>query len=550
MLRIEHLPADILGLSELSRAALRGDLESLGIRVPRHAGQISAGADPLEGEARALLSERLVRELSYHSPHVRVLDSARALAHPRCFAILTGQQPGFTNSPLYTLYKAISAIRLARVLSQRLELRVVPIFWNHADDHDIAEAHHTHIVNANLDLQKVALPGLSSGRTPLSHVVLDEDKARLSALRAVFEQSLRGTPHLERALRACFPRAGETLASASTRSLLELLGEHGLIVIEPEWIRPELSRALARVVGAGPEQALGAQSARLAAAGHPIALPPEHAALLFHHERRNSQPQRRALRSAEDGYRYDGEEGSRTREELVAQILQDPLDWSAGALLRPIVQDLVLPTLVYIGGFGELAYHAQLPLLREQMGLGPLCFAPRLSATLTDPAVRLSLELLHTDVQKVLAGRGEAGAEGAAADPQLSLDLRVLAKSQARALLAHKDALHAVEPSLVVQLKKSAAQIEDLITTLADKAARAHHNRSGKGRRHERRVANLLMPRGQPQERVLGPLPWIARFGKDWIDLLAREHDPLMLEHLVIHLGSDDQPSEAEELDE
>jgi uncharacterized protein YllA (UPF0747 family) len=184
------------------------------------------------------------------------------------------------------------------------------------------------------------------------------------------------------------------------------------------------------------------------------------------------------------------------------------------------------------------------------MGLGPLCFAPRLSATLTDPAVRLSLELLHTDVQKVLAGRGEAGAEGAAADPQLSLDLRELAKAQARALLAHKDALHAVEPSLVVQLKKSAAQIEDLITTLADKAARAHHNRSGKGRRHERRVANLLMPRGQPQERVLGPLPWIARFGTDWIDLLAREHDPLMLEHLVIHLGSDDQPSEAEELDE
>lgn len=547
MLRIEHLPADIFGLSELSRAAIRGDLESVGIQVPRHAGQIAAGQDRLDADRRASLSETLVRELSYHSPHVRVLDSARALAHPRCFAVVTGQQPGFTNSPLYTLYKALSAIRLARVLSQRLETRVVPIFWNHADDHDIAEAHHTHIVNANLDLQKVALPGLSSGRTPLSHVMLDEEKARLGALRAVFEQSLRGAPHLELAMHSCFPRNGETLASATTRALLELLGEHGLIVLEPAWIRPELSRALAEIVASSPELAIAEQGARLAGLGHSVALPPEHAALLFHHERRNQQPQRRALRAVEEGYRYDGEEGSRSRDELMAEILQDPLDWSPGALLRPIAQDMVLPTLVYVGGFGELAYHAQLPLLRERMNLPRLCFAPRLSATLTDPALRLALEILHTDVQRVLERRGDLSSPGENADPQLSIDLRELAKNQSRALLAHKDALHQVEPSLVVQMKKTAAQIEDLITTLADKAARAHHNRSGKGRRHERRAANMLMPRGLPQERVLGPLPWIARFGTAWIDELAREHDPLVLEHLVIHLGDDDDSGEEQE---
>jgi len=547
MLRIEHLPADIFGLSELSRAAIRGDLESLGIRVPRHAGQISAGDDRLDPEQRAELSERLVRELSYHSPHVAVLDSARALAHARCFAIVTGQQPGFTTSPLYTLYKALSAIRLARVLSQRLETRVVPIFWNHADDHDIAEAHHTHIVNANLDLQKVALPGLSSGRTPLSHVVLEEDKARLSALRAVFEQSLRGAPHLESALQACFPRSGETLASATTRSLLTLLGEHGLIVIEPAWIRPELSRALAQLIQRSPERAIAAQSARLAAAGHAVALEPEHAALLFHHEQRGAQPQRRALRAAEDGYRYDGEEGSRTADELAAEILQEPLAWSAGALLRPVVQDMVLPTLVYVGGFGELAYHAQLPLLRAEAGLGPVQFAPRLSATLTDPALRTALEILQTTTGTVLARKGDLSAPGETADPQLSIDLRELAKAQAQALLAHREELQAVEPSLVVQLKKISGQSEDLVTTLADKAARAHHNRSGKGRRHERRAANVLMPRGLPQERVLGPLPWIARYGTEWIHELAREHDPLAMEHLVIHLGADEVSGEQED---
>lgn len=539
MLRLEHLPADVFGLSELSRAALRGELEPLGVRVPRHAGQLHLPKDRWDVDQRQELSRALLSELSALAPHVQVLDSVRALAHPRCYAVVTGQQPGFTNSPLYTLYKALSAIRLASILTQRLETRVVPIFWNHADDHDIAEAHHTHLVNANLDLQKVALPGLSSGRTPLSQIMLENDKARLPALRAVFEQSLRSTPHLSLALELCFPRAGESLARATTRSLLALLGSHGLIVLEPEWIRPQLSSALSDLVRAEPMRQIREQSARLAAQGHAIALDPEQAALLFHHEQRQGSVQRRALRAVPEGYSYDGEEGSRTADELAAEIVQAPLEWSAGALLRPLAQDLCLPTVVYVGGFGELAYHAQLPLLRQRMQLDPLCFAPRLSATLTDPELRSSLRILETDVAQVLHKQANFEPEGGSREPELVLRLRALAKSQARALLEERDALQALEPSLVVQLKKSSTQIEDLISTLADKALRAHQNRSGKGRRHERRVSNQLFPRGEPQERVLGPLPWIARFGTDWIDQLAREHDPLALEHLVVHLGED-----------
>ena len=66
-----------------------------------------------------------------------------------------------------------------------------------------------------------------------------------------------------------------------------------------------------------------------------------------------------------------------------------------------------------------------------------------------------------------------------------------------------------------------------------------HGNRSGKGRRHERRISNLLRPRGEPQERVLGPLPFVARFGTAWLEELALEHDPFAPAHLLVHLGDD-----------
>src|SRR5207344_2072434 len=93
----------------------------------------------------------------------------------------------------------------------------------------------------------------------------------------------------------------------------------------------------------------------------------------------------------EGDYRYDGEAGARTAVELAAEIVQEPLAWSAGALLRPVVQDLVLPTAAYVGGWGELDYHAQLGPLRALAGAPATPFVPRLSATLVDAAARESL---------------------------------------------------------------------------------------------------------------------------------------------------------------
>jgi bacillithiol synthase len=538
-LRLEHLPADVLELPPLARAALSGRLPGTLLQFARRAEDIPPCPERLAPEARAQLAAVLERELALLQPHVAVIDAARALARPGACAVVTGQQPGFTASPLYCLYKALSAIRLARTLTQHWETPVVALFWNHADDHDVAEVHHTHLVNRNLDLQKIALPGLSSGRTPLSEIVLDDERARLPALRALFEQQLRGEPQLERALAALFPRAGESLARAFTRALTELCGPLGLLVVEPAWIREPLSRALGGLLAHAPHEALALGSQRLAQAGFEPAIAPADAALLFHHELEKGRLARRALRAGGEGFQYDGEQGSRSATELAAEIVDDPRHWSAGALLRPLVQDLCLPVAAYVGGWGELGYHAQLSVLRERAQAPATPFVPRLSATLVDPEARLALRLLGSDGASVLRRRGLFDAPDEPAEPDVAARLRAVGERSARELLALRAALEELDPSLLVQLKKTAAQMEDVASTLAEKARRVHGNRSGKGRRHERRVSNLLVPRGEAQERVLGPLPFVARFGTGWIEELALEHDPFAPAHLLVHLGED-----------
>lgn len=534
MIRIEHASADVLEQSALARAALSGRLPRELVHVPRTIAALEKPVDRWDRDERSALARSIGAGLSGLGPHVAVLDALRAIAEPGTFAVITGQQPGFLASPLYSLYKALQSIALARELTRAWGTPVVALFWNHADDSDLAEVNHTHVVNVNLDLQKITLAGLASGRQPFSRIVLDDTVHRLASIRAALAQRVDGLPFAERALAMFVPRGGETLARAFTRTLTELLGPLGLVVLEPDWIRAPLSRELARIVALDPVRELvrGAEGAR--AAGFDAPIDPTTAAIVFELDEKGRRP----LRGGGDGFRYDGEDGSRTGAELAVEIQQSPRNWLPGALLRPIVQDLALPTVAYVGGFGELAYHVELGPLRDACGAPRTVFVPRISATLVDPECRLALQRLEVDVTSVLRARGTYSAEAPSTPPPAVLArLTDVAKRAAKELVALKSELSELDPGLGVQLKRTGDQIEELVGKLVEKGERVHQNRSGKGRRHERRVNNLLFPRQSPQERVLGPFGFVARFGDEWVHELCREIEPLAPEHLVVHLA-------------
>ncbi|MCZ6597490.1 MAG: bacillithiol biosynthesis cysteine-adding enzyme BshC [Planctomycetota bacterium] len=531
---LEYLPADVFELQSIERAALAGRPrpESLpGICIPGDVADVPRVQERLAPDERSALVEALETNLAPFEPHVAVLDSLRALAQPDAAMVVTGQQPGFLGGPLYTLFKALHAVRLARALAESWGTSVVPVFWNHADDHDVAEVHHLHVVNRNLDLRKIGLAGMSSGRRPFADITLSDETHRLASIGELLRQLLPEGPHRETAIELFLPRDGESLSNAFTRGMSRLLGPQGLVVLEPAWIRPQLSRALADIVAADPGPALREGALALAAAGHEASIDPTTAALVFHHV----EGKRQALRLGGDGFRYDDEPGSRSPAELAAEIVQSPGPWSAGALLRPIVQDLVLPVAAYVGGFGELRYHAELPPLRRRVEAPESVFVPRVSCTLVDPETQTSLEKLGLSVLDVVKDRGRLG-EGEETALPVAERLRRVAAAAARDLEALRNELAELDQGLAVQLKRTASQLADLVDKLARKAERVHANREGKGRRHQRRLQSALYPRGLPQERVLGALSFVARFGTGWIEELALQLDPFPSEHLVVHL--------------
>lgn len=536
-LEFQYLPADVFGLQPWSARTLAerpAPPHLPGILVPESLASFPRPPDAHEPESRAELAATLERELARHQPHVAVLESVRAIKERGACFVIAGQQPGLLGGPLYNIYKALHAIALARALSRAWETSVIPLFWNHADDHDLAEVHHLWIQNPNLDLRKVSLAGVSSGRTPLSELAFSAEHHKLGALAELLRQNLWEGPEQAPALELFMPRDGETFAGAFTRILLTLFGHQGLVVLEPQWIRARTSGVLAQLVTLDLEGALASGAKIVRQQGREPAIVPEEAALVF----RTVAKKRLALRLADGEFRYDGESGARNAAELAAEIVAAPQEWSPGALLRPLVQDLALPVAAYVGGWGELAYHAQLPPLRALAGAPTTPFVPRLSATLVDRQARESLAKLGLDVRALLTARGriEDPLESTGETPAVVTRLRAVARNAAQELVALREDVAALDRGLASHVKRTADIFEEQVGKLAEKLARVQQNSAGSGRRHQRRLANGLFPNDTPQERVRGALEFVARAGNGWIDELLLGIDPLPTEHLVVYL--------------
>lgn len=240
-LRAEHLPGDLFGLSPVARAGLAAGASFGPLPVVTKAAEVPRPDERLGAEERGVLADLLAggyRDAGIEfSASSGTAQSLAALREEGVFCVVTGQQPGFLASPLYSLYKALQACRAAKDLSAQWGQPVVPIFWNHADDHDVAEVHHAWQLNRNLDLQKVHLGGLSSGRVPLGNLRVTEEAQRLGALRAQLHNIVEEHEYADLALETFLPRDGETLPRALTRAFHGLMEDYGLIVCEPDWIR-------------------------------------------------------------------------------------------------------------------------------------------------------------------------------------------------------------------------------------------------------------------------------------------------------------------------
>ena len=431
------------------------------------------------------------------------LASAERLARPETLAVVTGQQPGLFGGPLYSLIKAMSTVAAARELEAQTAQPAVPVFWIEGDDHDFEEIRGAWVLDA--------------AGVPHSFRYQPEDEhLGLPAFRRILDGTV---VDLHRELRQILPETeysadlyaavedsyapGRSLPEAFGRLLLHLSRGSGLVVMDPT--APDLKR---------------------------LAFPVFEAAVRHEAEgRRQIEARTREIeeigfhgQAAAEGYGVfcTGATGVRTRvrtdsaggrPEAVLGGCVERL--SAAVLLRPLVQDFLLPTAMYVGGPSEIAYHAQ---------MGDLYALHRIPRPLIIPRHQVAI---LTQSQLRVLDRDGIGFDELSASDEAALNRRAADPAAVAAFADAKDAfvssfediertVGAVDQSLTAAARRARGKVLAIVTDLEAKSVRAAKRRDEERRQRFLRARNVLFPGGTPQERRLSPLVFANRYGPDF----------------------------------
>lgn len=528
-MRVERLPG-LLKPGSLA-AAYVGDFPRVSSLYRHDAGDeasFAARAGLLrdrQGADRAALAAALLEYNRSLEADETVLENVRRLADPEAVCVVTGQQAGVFTGPLYTLYKALQAVALARELSPRLGRPVVPVFWVASEDHDFTEIDHLDVLDRQGELHRLRLPMEVPSRLSAGHIPAgDAAQALLSELLALLPET-EFLPDLAANLER-LTGAGGSLADWFARLLTWLLAGQGLVLLDP--LQPALRRLAGPFVARLLEQneALGQGLRRgvqeVEALGYPPAVGWEEGAanLFTYHEGR-----RLALVRTEGGFAGRGGEVTWSTAEAVRLAAAEPERFSGSVVTRPLIQDYLLPTLAYVGGPGEISYYGGYRHAYEAMDLSPPVYVTRTQVTLLEPSVARYLDKLGLGAEQAVfsleaARRQRLEQQGGVDLPALFAVFREDFDRRYGELLATVTGL---DRSLEQVAVENVRQIHAQFGRLEEKARQQQRKHDEQAMRQFDRIALHLVPRGQPQERVYNVLYYRAKFGPDLVSRLLHQ---------------------------
>lgn len=433
-------------------------------------------------------------------------------------AVVTGQQCGLFLGPLFTLYKAASAVAAARALAAESGRPVVPVFWIQNEDHDLPEIAVTHVPRAHGAALALRLPAAATDRASVAHRVLpDELSGALAELGAEIGNLPDAAAHLERLARHYRPGAG--WAESFTGLLAELFAEEGLVVLDPR--DPAIAAAAAPIHrraltdAAALADVLAARRNALADAGYEETVHVRPGApLSFFHPDGPAGPRHR-LQPADGGFAEVGSGRRHTLAALLAALDADPRVFTTSALLRPIVQDALLPTVAYVAGPGEVAYFAQLAPLYAAFDVAMPLVVPRARLRILEGRTLDRCERLGITPDDAARATQDLAADAAVGD---GLDDAALQQALVAPIEAALDRLRAritaVGPGLDTAIDKTRGTVANAVSKLARKIATAHVHADRARLDELQRIRWALVPHGVPQERYYGPSYFMARWGE------------------------------------
>ena len=468
------------------------------------------------------------------------LSNIELLREPDCVAIVSGQQAGLFTGPLYTIYKALSAVKLAGCLSQR-GTKAVPVFWIAAEDHDFAEVAKAEFINRECRLDQVDVStALHREGQPVGRVTLDD------SIVSVITQLMESLPNsefaadLDQILKDAW-QAGQSFVEGFARMMTTLLGKHGLIFLEP--LDPSLKAIAAPLYSSAAlhasdiAAAIEKRSRALEAAGyHAQVLATENSFPLFFHD--ESGARHAVTRSEGESYRVKDINEEFSVGALSDMALSHPERFSPNVTLRAVVQDYLLPTLAYYGGAAEIAYFAQTAEAYRVLERPATPILPRSSLTMIEHHTGRTLERYGLGLADFFEGLDPVMKR--VVEEHLGVNTAKLFSSTEEKVNAELDRLRqelrSVDPTLATALDTGRKKINYQLDGLRTRFVRAQLSRDEAAQRQLQRAFDQLYPAKDLQERHINITSLLARHGTYVIDWIYNAINLGSNDHQVVYL--------------
>jgi bacillithiol synthase len=440
-------------------------------------------------------------------------------------AVTTGQQPGLFGGPLYSVYKALTAVALARALEGRTGRVVIPVFWIASEDHDWDEVRGVSLPDLENELVELALETREEDRdAPLHRVRLGGELDRLRERLLTLLPPSDFRPEVERALEGAY-HEGATLPGAFAELLLTQLGAQAPFVLSPE--HPAAQEAALPVLlhearsASAREEALRTRAAELEAAGFPVQVPILDGGVNLFLEGSEGRDRLFLEPGAPGGegtptcFRLRRSGRILTGEELEEAATRDPAALSPHVLLRPVVESALVPTLAYVAGPGEFAYYAQTAPVFEGHGIAQPVIHPRLSGTVVETKVGKVLEKFGLAREELARPHHEVA--GRLLRDEIPEPVRralgTLRGTLSKGAAELRKAVGEVDPTLSGPVDHLRSQGFALVDDVERKVVQALRREQAIALQQLEKAQLHLYPRGRPQERVFPAVYYLARYG-------------------------------------
>ena len=444
-------------------------------------------------------------------------------------AIVTGQQVALFGGPMFVVLKGLTAALLAE------KAGAVPIFWLATEDHDLAEVNFVH-APAGDHLETFTTTPAHKEHAPVGTIAFNEE---ISALLQKLEQQF-GNSEMWNLLEASY-RPEETFGTAFGKWYAQVFAQLGIVLLDPS--DPELHLISSPVYRDALDRSgaiyedLVQQNEQLEKAGYDpqVKVTAAHT-LCFSVQDGVRLPVRHDPAGPQHGFVIGEQRFS--HEVLVRQVQENPQHFSPNVLLRPVIQDYLLPTLCYVGGPSEISYFAQVQVVYKRL-LGRVTpVVPRLSATVLEPRIAKLLDRYQLTLPEVFRGAEklrEYVAEKALPD-SIMKSFDVAAEHLEQAITAINDPLAKLDPTLLDAAQNAASKMRYQMQGLREKAARAEARKNTELERHANELSTLLFPNKSLQEREVGSVYFLLKYGIGFIQQLKEKLQLGCLDHQIVQL--------------